>query len=114
MNKREKGKEGELLAQQWYEEQGFSLIEANFTIKGGEIDLLMKKEKMLVAIEVKNLDTIDELDKYISSRKVGCLQRTLDTYLWQTREGQFDEIRMDAVFVKGGKIIEIYENITNS
>ena len=113
MNKRGKGKEGETLVQQHYEQQGFSLIEANFTTRGGEIDLLMKKERMLVAIEVKNLDTVEELDNYITARKMGHLQRTLDSFLWQVDENQFDEVRMDAVFVKHGNIIEIYENITN-
>jgi Holliday junction resolvase-like predicted endonuclease len=75
MHTREKGKKGEHLVKQYYEEQGYSLIEANFSIRGGEIDLLMKKEKMLVAIEVKNLDTIDELNNYITLRKVGHLQK---------------------------------------
>jgi Holliday junction resolvase-like predicted endonuclease len=39
-------------------------------VKGGEIDLVMKKDSTLVAIEVKNLDTIEELDNYITSKKV--------------------------------------------
>ncbi|GHV28499.1 hypothetical protein FACS1894176_11070 [Bacteroidia bacterium] len=70
MNTRSKGKEGEKLVQNYYEGQGFSLLKANFTVKGGEIDLVMKKDSTLVAIEVKNLDTIEELDNYITSRKV--------------------------------------------
>jgi putative endonuclease len=70
MNTRAKGKEGEDLVREHYLQQGYSLIEQNFTIKGGEIDLLMKKEKMLVAIEVKNLDTIQEFDEYIGSKKI--------------------------------------------
>ena len=114
MNKREKGKQGEDIVKQHYEAQGFSLIEANFTVKGGEIDLLMRKEKNLVAIEVKNLDTVDELDNYITSRKVWHLQRALNSFLRQTGEWKFDEVRIDAVFVRNNRIIEIYENITNT
>jgi putative endonuclease len=70
MNTRAKGKEGEDLVREHYRQQGYTLIEQNFTIKGGEIDLLMKKEKLLVAIEVKNLDTVQELDDYITAKKV--------------------------------------------
>jgi putative endonuclease len=70
MNKRTKGKEGEILVRQYYEQQGFRLIEANFTIRGGEIDLLMQKENLLVVIEVKYVDTIQELDNYISPKKI--------------------------------------------
>jgi Holliday junction resolvase-like predicted endonuclease len=69
---------------------------------------------MLVAIEVKNLDTIQEFDEYIGSKKIWHLQRTLNSYLRDINEQQFNEIRMDAVFVKQGKIIEIYQDITNS
>jgi putative endonuclease len=114
MNLRQKGKEGELLVQQHYQQQGFSLLKANFTIKGGEIDLIMKKDSTLVVIEVKNLDTIAELDNYITSRKIAHLQRTLDAFLWEYGEEQFTAIRMDVVFVSHGAIREIYENITMS
>lgn len=114
MNTRTKGKEGEELVQKYYEGQWFSLLKANFTVKGGEIDLVMKKDSTLVAIEVKNLDTIEELDNYITSKKVWHLQRALDTFLREYGESQFTEIRMDAVFLRYGKIIELYENITNT
>ncbi|MDR0608391.1 MAG: YraN family protein [Candidatus Peribacteria bacterium] len=114
MNTREKGKTGEQLVQQYYQQQGFSLLKANFTVRGGEIDLVMKKDHMLVAIEVKNLDTIAELDNYITSRKMVYLQRALDAFLWEYGREQFTDIRLDAVFVKRGAIIEIYEDITNT
>ena len=114
MNHKKKGKAGEALVQQHYEQQGFSFLEANFAIRGGEIDLLMRKDRMLVAVEVKHLDTVEELDNYITMKKMGHLQRTLESFLWQTNEGNFGEVRMDAVFVRQGKIIEIYENVTNT
>jgi putative endonuclease len=70
MNKRTKGKEGEEIAKQHYLDQGYTLIQENFTIRGGEIDLLMKKGRMLVAIEVKNLDSINEFNNYIHPKKL--------------------------------------------
>jgi putative endonuclease len=70
MNKRTKGKQGEEIAKQHYLNQGYTLIQENFTIRGGEIDLLMKKGKSLVAIEVKNLDSINELNNYIHKKKL--------------------------------------------
>jgi len=114
MNLRTKGKEGEEIAKQHYLNQGYTLIKANYAIRGGEIDILMKKGKMLIAIEVKNLDTTEELDDYISPKKIGHLQRTLNHFLQGIDESAFDEIRIDAVFVQQGKIIEIYQDITNT
>jgi Holliday junction resolvase-like predicted endonuclease len=75
---------------------------------------LMKKGKLLTAIEVKNLDSIGELNNYIHPKKLWHLEKTLASYLRTIDERQFDEINIDAVFIKGGKVIEIYENITNS
>jgi Holliday junction resolvase-like predicted endonuclease len=114
MNRKEKGKIGETLAKEYYLNQGYTLIEENYLIRGGEIDLLMKKDTTLVAIEVKHLDTIDEFNNYISSRKIATLEKTLSNFLRETDETQFEEIRMDAVFIKNGSIFEIYQNITNT
>jgi Holliday junction resolvase-like predicted endonuclease len=68
---------------------------------------------LLVVIEVKYVDTIQELDNYISPKKIWHLTKALESFLWKTNGQTFDEIRMDAVFVKNGNIIERYENITN-
>jgi Holliday junction resolvase-like predicted endonuclease len=57
---------------------------------------------------------VQELDDYITAKKVWHLQRTLNQYLRQTNESQFNEIRMDAVFVQHWEIIEIYQDITNT
>jgi Holliday junction resolvase-like predicted endonuclease len=38
----------------------------------------------------------------------------LQYYLQNTKESTFHEIRMDAVFIKNNKIVEIYEDITNT
>ena len=114
MNLKEKGKQGEEIAKQHYLNQGYTLIKTNYAIRGGEIDLLMKKEKILVVIEVKNLDTTTDFDNYISSKKIWHLHRTLNTFLQNIDESAFDEIRIDAVFIQHGRIVEIYQNITNT
>lgn len=114
MNNKTLWKQNEEIAKQHYLSKGYELLQQNFTIRGGEIDLLMKKEKMLIAIEVKTVNHIDELDQYISAKKIWFLQKTLEQYLQNFDESEFDEIRMDAVFIKQGEIIEIYEDITNS
>ncbi|GHW03008.1 hypothetical protein AGMMS50249_7940 [candidate division SR1 bacterium] len=112
MQLKEKGKQGEELAKQYYQDKGYVFLRSNFTIQGGELDLLMKKGKNLVAIEVKYLDTIDEFDDYITPHKMRALERALGSFLQDVDDSEYDEIRIDVVLVKGGKVIEVYEDIT--
>ena len=73
----------------------------------------MRKWWELVVIEVKTVNDIDELDNYITSKKIWFLQRTLESYLQNIDESWIEYIRMDVVFVKNGQILEIYEDVTN-
>ncbi len=112
MSLKAKGREGEELVKLYYLERWYSTLAQNYTIRGGEIDLLMKKNKNLIAVEVKTLDTIREFDAYITSNKIHALDRTLQYFLQNYSELEFDEISIDVVLVSQGKIIEIYENVT--
>ena len=47
------GKLGETLASQFFEEQGFSIVTRNYRWRRNEIDLIVKKEQLLVFVEVK-------------------------------------------------------------
>ena len=64
-------------------------------------------------IEVKTVNDIEELDNYITPRKIWFLQRTLENFLQNIDEKRIENIRMDVVFVKNNKILEIYEDVTN-
>jgi Holliday junction resolvase-like predicted endonuclease len=64
-------------------------------------------------IEVKTVNDIDELDNYITPKKIWFLQRTLENFLQNIDEKRIENIRMDVVFVKNNKILEIYEDVTN-
>jgi putative endonuclease len=52
-NTKEIGAEAEKLAQEFLLENGMSLVESNYQIKGGEIDLIMRDEPHLVFVEVR-------------------------------------------------------------
>ena len=73
----------------------------------------MRKWWELVVIEVKTVNDIDELDNYVTPKKIWFLQRTLENYLQNIDESRIEYIRMDVVFVKNDKILEIYEDVTN-
>ncbi len=54
MNDRRKiGARGEVLALNYLEQQGYQLVESNYRIGRGEIDLMVVREGVLVFVEVK-------------------------------------------------------------
>ncbi len=53
LSRRAAGYEGEKLAAAFLEKQNFEVLERNFTIRGGEIDLIAREGGCLVFVEVK-------------------------------------------------------------
>lgn len=112
-NNKEIGYKNEELVKQHYLNHWYELIKWNYTIQWWEIDLLMKKWWELVVIEVKTVNNIDELDNYITDKKIWFLQRTLENFLQDMDENWIEDIRMDVAFVKNDQILEIYEDVTS-
>ena len=56
-NNMETGKLGEKLALRFLTQKGYSLVCANYHIRGGELDLVMRKNGILVFVEVKTRKT---------------------------------------------------------
>ncbi len=110
MNKRSQGKEGEEIALQAYLEEWYSLVERNFTIRGGEIDLIVENAEHLHFVEVKVVDSIDDLHNYITSAKLKHITKTIQRYLHTHPTTK--TIQIDIVFVQQGSILEIYRNVT--
>lgn len=53
MDVKQKGAYAEALALRYLQTQGLTVVQQNFTVKGGEIDLIMREGKTLVFVEVK-------------------------------------------------------------
>jgi putative endonuclease len=53
MNNKEKGDLGELIASKYLLNKGAQILESNYRIKTGEIDIITKLENELVFVEVK-------------------------------------------------------------
>lgn len=104
--------EGEAIVEQYYQDLGFELIQRNFTIRGGELDLIMANQTHCVFVEVKVVNTRDDLHDYITPKKLTALHRTIQTYLWQYPTDK--SIQFDVVFVKDNMIIDRIEDIVLS
>lgn len=103
------GNAWELLVQNVYEQKWYHCKDKNFTIRGGELDLVMEDDNTLVVVEVKVVNYMDNLHNYITPKKLITLQKSIQIYLWKYPTNK--PVRLDIVFVKGNEIVQTYENV---
>ncbi|HEU4853459.1 MAG TPA: YraN family protein [Telluria sp.] len=84
--------------------RGLTLVEANYTCRGGEIDLIMRDNGTLVFVEVRQRDNTGYggAAASISPAKVRRLVRAAQTYL--LRFTRLPPCRFDVLAVDGDKI----------
>ena len=100
MSTRDVGRAGEEIAAKYLEKQGAAIIARNFTVRGGEIDLIAEKDDIVHFVEVKLRNNLafgrgaeavtKEQQRRIGRAAVRCLaQRS-----WQERFCRFDVIEI--------------------
>lgn len=106
------GYEWEEIVSKYYISKWYTIVNRNFTIPWWEIDIIVENNQNLIFVEVKTINNIDDIDGYVSKKKINTLDKTVQTYLMKNPSDK--EISIDAVFVKNNQVVEIYENITNN
>ncbi|EKD24675.1 MAG: hypothetical protein ACD_80C00174G0025 [uncultured bacterium (gcode 4)] len=110
--KKEKGDEGEDIVALHYQDQWYTLVERKYTILWGELDLIFQKDNILTFIEVKVVNNIDDLQDYVTHKKLWHVKHTINYYL--LGHPTWREYVLDVVFVRDNSILEVYENVTNT
>ncbi len=110
--KKDKGNEGEDLVAQEYQNRWYTLIERKYTIKWWELDLIFQKNNILTFVEVKVVDHMDDLQDYVTPKKLWHVKHTIEYYLYTHPTDK--EYVLDVVFVRDNSIFEIYKNVTNT
>jgi putative endonuclease len=93
------GQGGEAAAKRHLEAQGYSIIEENWRCSIGEIDLIARKNRMIVFVEVKTSKTIASAIQRISE---GQRRRIANAAQLWIRENAFNPqyfFRFDAILV---------------
>lgn len=74
---------GENLAAQYLQTKGYQILANNFTIRGGEIDIVAKRGAMLIFVEVKTRSGKDfgDGDESFNRLKNHRIQRAITRYL---------------------------------
>ncbi len=100
MNKTALGKYGEDLASDYLKKSGYKIIERNFRIRGGEIDIIALDGKTLVYVEVKTRSNhqFGLPEESVTYHKLKFLERASKFYRLQ-RKNLPDLERIDVVAI---------------
>lgn len=107
---REIGKKGEDFAEKLLKKNNYKIIERNFTIRGGEIDIIAKDKETLVFVEVKLRKNSDygRPSEFVTPYKQEKLIYTAKNYLAKTGSEnvmcRFDVVELIGDMGKDGKL----------
>ena len=110
MNKREKGRYFEDLAENYLKKKGFKIFKKNFYSRYGEIDIIaFDKDKNLVFIEVKGRNSLNfgTGEESITDKKINSLIKTAEIFLNKNPDLIFNGIRFDVISIYKDKINHI-------
>ena len=93
------GRRAEWLAILWLSAKGYRLLERRFGGKGGEIDLVMKRGRTIVFVEVKARGRLDDAMIAITAEKQRLIERRIRHWLSRNPWAASHHLRADAVFL---------------
>ena len=98
------GRWGESLVARHYESAGYQVLDRNWQVRGGELDLVLARGSQIVFCEVKTRSS----DRWgggfeaVDHRKQRFLRRTATS--WLDSHNHHGDVRFDVVSVVGAKI----------
>ena len=112
-NKRETGNLGEAAVCDYLTQRGAEILCRNFTVRGGEIDILAKQGEYLLIVEVKTRrpDALVSGAAAVDAKKQRCMIRAAEQYLLKNPcdlQPRFDvaEVEYSGAFVRHIEYIE--------
>ena len=96
------GKKGEEVVASWLVNNGYTIIERNWRVLSGEIDIIAIEKEVLVFIEVKTLlnTTLESLDIIVGKRKQIKISQTAKYFLKSHRQYHKLAMRFDVVVLR--------------
>ena len=97
---KEKGNRGEQAVCDFLRKNGYEILERNFTIRGGEIDIIARKNGVISFVEVKTrkAGSLTSGEEAITKSKKQCIIKTAERYL--NSLGQSVSCRFDVAVVE--------------
>lgn len=117
MSNKNIGDHGEKIACKYLQKLGYKILERNYRIRGGEIDIVAKEGDALVFIEVKTRwsHEFGLPVESMTSWKIRHLLKTARFYIqkikWEDKEYRLDFVSVDFADSKESPEIELIKNI---
>ncbi|CAM1359043.1 conserved protein of unknown function [Tenacibaculum soleae] len=108
------GRKGEELAIEYLEKKGYLIVEKNYRYKKAEVDIIARKEAVLVVIEVKTRSStyFGNPQDFVNPKKIKLLVMAIDNYVV---EKDLDvETRFDIIAVLKKKESYIIKHIEDA
>ena len=85
MHKQKIGKLGEKIAKNYFRKKGYKILGQHYCLRGGEIDLIVQKQGVLIFVEVKTRtsDKFGTPEESINYFKQKSLSRAINNYLFK-------------------------------
>lgn len=105
MNRKEKGTKYERLAAEYLRQAGMTILEQNFRIRSGEIDLIGRHNGYLVFVEIKyrQSDAKGLPEEAVGFGKQQKICRVADYYRFQNGLSEQTPVRYDVVAILNGR-----------
>jgi len=106
-NKAETGAKGEQLAAEYLKDNGFEILEHNYRYRHAEIDIIAKKENLLIFVEVKTRTKIDfgYPEEAVDGKKALKVNEGAEQFIYEN--DWTGDIRFDIISVVNGSETEI-------
>ena len=103
------GNKGEDKAAKYLKKQGYKIIERNYNLPCGEVDIIAQKNKTLVFVEVKYRTNADAFGGPIGAVTKAKQKRVINAALSyiKTKKPNYDGLMFDIIAISGDKIEHI-------
>ncbi len=98
------GKKGEQLAVDFLSKKGYDILEKNYRYLKSEVDIIARKENIVVAVEVKTRSTPEfgNPQDFVKPKQIQSLVKAIDHYI---TDNDLDvEVRFDIVAIIQNKL----------
>jgi putative endonuclease len=101
------GNQGEEIAAEFLQQRGYEILARNYRYKHSEIDLIVRKNDIIVFVEVKTRSSsgFGEPEAFVGSKKAAKIFEGADQYVYENNWN--GNIRFDIVSVKLGSKSEV-------
>jgi putative endonuclease len=104
------GLQAETIATLWLRLRLYEILDRNYRIKDGEIDIVAKRGRTIAFVEVKARGELDEARVAITAQKQRRISRAVNRWVATHPWAMSYTLRADAIFIAPGKLPQHLEN----